>query len=128
MLAKENVLNNANLYAKDQIDKVGNAIVYVAERISPLSKAKILKLLYLIEEHHVQKYGVPFFNIDFELWCFGPVLQDVYVDLCSKPALLDAYFSSPKDEFSDVDISLMDEVIKNYGNNPARDPFDITRS
>jgi hypothetical protein len=47
-------------YSTDTINKTGNAIIYFALHINNLSKTKLLKLLYLVEEQSVKKYGTPF--------------------------------------------------------------------
>lgn len=116
-------------YTKEEIDKIGNAIIYLAERIKPLSKTKVLKLMYLIEEASVKKFGLPFFNLRFSVWMFGPVAKDLFIDLSSKPILLINYISREEkdghsyiyptkafsdDEFSDNEIALMDLIINNF--------------
>ena len=47
-------------------DKLGNTLIYMAERVADLSKTKALKLLYLMEERMVLKYHVPFLGIPYE--------------------------------------------------------------
>jgi len=47
-------------YSRSDIEKIGNAIIYLAERIPDLSKTKLLKLLYLLEETFAKKYQLPF--------------------------------------------------------------------
>lgn len=49
-------------------DKLGNALIYMAERVDDLSKTKALKLLYLMEERMVLKYHMPFLAIPYEVW------------------------------------------------------------
>jgi len=132
---------NNNLYSKNQIEKLGNAIIYLAEKIQPLSKTKLLKLIYLLEETAVKKYGVPFLGIDFQLWKLGPVAKDLFIELSSSPALLDNYiavannndatFITAKqpfcdDEFSDMEMELMDIVVSTFRNYTAHDLINIT--
>jgi uncharacterized phage-associated protein len=81
--------NNSSVYTKDQLAKLGNAIIFLCDRIKPLSKTKLLKLIYLIEELSVKKHGVPFFNIRFDVWKLGPVSRDLYAEITSEPTLLD---------------------------------------
>src|SRR5437762_1520053 len=76
-------------FTKDQINKIGNAIIYLSEKITDLNKTKILKLLFLLEEACIKKYGHPFFGIDFQLWKHGPVVKDIFIDLSDEsPTLL----------------------------------------
>ncbi|MDR1563104.1 MAG: SocA family protein [Dysgonamonadaceae bacterium] len=124
-----------NSYSKDTIKKLGNAMIYIAERVSDPSKTKLLKLLYLLEEESVKQNKIPFFGIPFEVWQAGPVAKDVFIDLDIEPRLLSKYISikhednatyiSPKtsfndDEFSDNDIAVMEYVIEKFGKKTAR--------
>lgn len=121
-------------FTKDQINKIGNAIIYLSGSITELNKTKILKLLFLIEEATIKKYGRPFFGIDFQLWKHGPVAKDIFIDLSDeKPTLLAEYiekdpanatnFKAKKpfcdDEFSDNDIALLDAIIDFAKDKPA---------
>ena len=129
-------------FSNSEIDKLGNAVVYLAERIKPLSKTKLLKLIYLIEEYAVRTYGLPFFNLDFSVWKLGPVSRDVFVDLSSdEPVLLANYitrtitdgsvFITPKtafsdDEFSDNEIELLEHIVETFQTTSAADLIQLT--
>ncbi|MDR1199082.1 MAG: SocA family protein [Prevotellaceae bacterium] len=129
-------------YSKNTINKIGNAIVYIASRVNDLSKTKLLKLLYKIEKHSVVKHQTPFFGITFYAWQFGPVAKDIFIDLSNdEPILFSEFISTeqindnvyiqPKtnfndDEFSDNDINIMDEVIAKYGNKTANEISEST--
>lgn len=41
-------------------DKLGNAVIYIASHCSNLSKTKLLKLLYFMEEYSVRRFHTPF--------------------------------------------------------------------
>src|SRR5690349_13795289 len=86
-------------FTRDQINKIGNAIIYLSQKIPDLNKTKILKLLFLIEEACIKKFGHPFFGIDFQLWKLGPVAKDIFIDL------------------SDDTLTLLNEFIKRDTNN-----------
>jgi uncharacterized phage-associated protein len=133
--------NVMSLYSVDTINKTGNTIIYLAGRIPELSKTKLLKLLYLIEERSAIKYNTPFLGIKFEVWQAGPVAKDIFVDLSDSPVLLRAFISTnvrnggtyiePKREFDDSefsnnDIEVMDYVIEKYGNKTAGQLVGIT--
>jgi uncharacterized phage-associated protein len=128
-------------YTRSQIEKMGNAIVYLATHIPDVNKTKLLKLLYVIEEIAIKKYGFPFFNIRFDVWKFGPVSKDLYVEFSDSPDLLakfieinktdDTTFIRPivefdDDEFSDNDIALLDYVATNFKNMTAKQLVNLT--
>ncbi len=122
-------------YTRDQIDKIGNTIIYLALHIRDLTKTKVLKILFLLEEASIKTTGKPFIGIDFQLWKLGPVAKDVFIDLSSdeSPALLQSYierdpddgriFRAKKpfhnDEFSVNDLKLMDTIIEFVKDKPA---------
>jgi uncharacterized phage-associated protein len=130
-------------FTRAELDKLGNAIVFLAERIVPLSKTKLLKLIYLIEEYSVRTYGLPFFNLDFTVWKLGPVSRDIFVDLSSdEPVLMWKYilksidaegsvFIRPKapfsdDEFSDNEMKLLEHITETFKDYSASDLVQLT--
>lgn len=132
---------NSNVYTKDQLAKLGNAIIFLSDKIKPLSKTKLLKLIYLIEELSVRKLGVPFFDIRFDVWKLGPVSRDLYAEITSEPTLLQDYiitesrnggiFIKPKkdfsdDEFSDLEIKLLEDIAKVYKYYTADQLIELT--
>lgn len=117
-------------FTKDQISKIGNTVIYLSNHVPDLNKTKILKLLFIIEEAAIKKTGKPFFGIDFQLWKYGPVPKDIYIDLTTSiwddsPILLNSYIQRNPDsqenyiaraefnddEFSDHDIQLLDLIV-----------------
>ncbi len=107
------------------IDKVGNTLIYFADNMPYLSKTKVLKLIYLLDELSIQRSGIPFFNLEYEAWKFGPVNQEIFSQLDSNETLASlkdyiridkfdgngSYIKSTKafndDEFSDNDLMLL---------------------
>ena len=75
-------------FSESTKQKLGNTVVYIAHYTSNLSKTKLLKLLYLMEERMALKFHVPFIGIPFEVWQAGPVAKDVFIDLSDGPFLL----------------------------------------
>lgn len=133
----------SNSFTAAQIEKLGNTLIYLSDKIGDFNKTKALKLLFLLEESSIKKYGHPFFGFDFQLWKFGPVLNDVFIDLSedSLPLLGEyikraegnrAEFEPAKefndDEFSDNDIQLMDTIIKFARNKTAKDLVNHTHA
>lgn len=130
-------------FTRDQIDKIGNTIVYLSKQMADLSKTKILKILFILEEASIKKYGYPFFGIDFQIWKLGPVIKDIFIDLSEeKPSLLSEYisrdennmsiFKSDKDfnddEFSDNDIELLQIITTFVKDKNASTLVKITHS
>jgi hypothetical protein BACCOPRO_01416 len=122
-------------------NKLGNTLIYMAERVADLSKTKALKLLYLMEERMVLKYHVPFLGIPYEVWQAGPVAKDVFIDLSDGPYLLKDYIKTDlvcsatylvavkpfcDDEFSECEIVMMDDILNKYGKMTAADLVNET--
>jgi len=130
-----------NELTRDQLEKVGNAIIYLAEHIAPLYKTKLLKLLYLLDEASVKEVGIPMFGLEYRAWRMGPVSKEVYVDIDDGPHIFKEHIRVIRDdqgdrveparpfddgEFSDRDMRLMEGVVANLGRHNARDLVDIT--
>jgi uncharacterized phage-associated protein len=130
-----------NRFTESDRIKLGNAVVYIATRVSRLSKTKLLKLLYLMEEYSVVRFKTPFLGLEYEVWQAGPVAKEVFIDLSETPILLDGFIervhinhhlyikaTAPfsDDEFSDNDLIVMDDVIKKYGHCNAHDLVALT--
>jgi uncharacterized phage-associated protein len=128
-------------YSHDQIDKLGNALIYLIDKMGSLPKTSLLKLVYIIEEKSIERLGIPFFNLDFEVWKFGPVCQNLYVEFSEEPILLknfikkrnikngfvfDKNTSFNDDEFSDSDIFLLDEIINEFSGTNCNDLIAYT--
>jgi uncharacterized phage-associated protein len=129
------------MYTQDQRDKIANTIIYLAQHIADLSKTKTLKLLYILDEISVKQSGLPFLNLQYRVWKFGPVAPDMYVELSSEPSLLkgkikhihtcghdyiasDAVFCD--DEFSENDMQLLQRVVSEFGSMNTKELIDYT--
>ncbi len=121
--------------------KLGNTVVYIATRVQRLSKTKLIKLLYLMEDYSVKRFHQPFLGLPFEAWQAGPVIKDVFIDLSETPVILKdfidkhneegrTYISAKKEfddsEFSDNDLLVMEEVLKKYGSMTATELVGLT--
>ena len=113
----------------EQLDKVGNAMAFLSKEIPCLSKTKMLKLLYLLDELSIKKSGIPFFNLQYKAWKLGPVAEEIFVELSDKlnwfakfveiQNLNNETYILPKsdfcdDEFSDNDIDLLEDVVSKF--------------
>lgn len=134
------IIKNMKLTQADR-NKIGNAVVYIAQRVPNLSKTKLLKLLYLMEEYSVRRFQTPFLGLPFEVWQAGPVVKDIFIDLSETPVILDGYVEKEvedgktyiratadfsDDEFSDNDITVMDDILRRYGNKTAKQLVELT--
>jgi uncharacterized phage-associated protein len=129
-------------YSKAEIEKIGNAIVFFAERIRDLSKTKLLKLIYITEEIFVRNYNIPMLGLEFDVWQAGPVSRDIYIDLSDEqPTLLSEYImtvsnekatyiqplrSFSDDEFSDNEIGILELVCDKFGGMTAKNLVEYT--
>lgn len=126
---------------KEKLEKLANAIIYFAEHLPDLSKTKLIKLLYLLEECYVKKYHLPILDIDFEVWQAGPVNRETFIELSDDPFMLKGYIervcnedstlikpvkSFSDDEFSDNEITMLDFIIKEFGNKTAVELVQLT--
>lgn len=58
---------------------VASEIIYMANRQGiPISNMALQKLLYFVQLLHIQEFGFPAFQDNFEAWRQGPVIRDVY--------------------------------------------------
>ena len=128
-------------YHQEQVDKLGNTLIYLSDKLNGLYKTKALKLLYILDESSIKQSGIPFLNLNYEVWHLGPVVKDIYVELSDGPSLLKDYITIEQDEqgnsikalqqfvddeFSDNDIILMDKVIKQFGHKPVKELIKYT--
>ncbi len=120
-------------YTQEQVDKLGNTLIYLSNRINDLSKTKALKLIYILDETSIKKSGIPFLNLHYHLWKYGPVDIELFAELSNNNlSILKDYITKENDyikalkpfnndEFSDNDIDLMDSVIETFGEKNAKE-------
>ena len=133
-------------HSKDQLEKIGNAIVYLANHMNNgvgLTKKSVLKLLFILEERSIKQNRLPFFNLQYVVWKFGPVAVEVHDELRHDTTCFKNYIEqridhenettvfAPVAEFNDDeftlnDIAIMDEVIAEFKNHTERQLIDYT--
>lgn len=128
-------------FNETQLEKIGQTVVYLSKHIPQLSKTKLLKLLYILDEISIKRSGIPFLNLKYKVWKFGPVSEELFIDLSSEPKLLGRYIEKNSedgvnfvvpavdfndDEFSDNEIELMDLVINKFGTQTGKDLVSYT--
>jgi uncharacterized phage-associated protein len=138
-------MKSGEIYTKNQIDKLGNALIYLCKKMQavgePVSKTHLLKLVFIIEEIAVKKYGIPFFDLRFDVWKLGPVSKDLFVELSEEPDLLapfiareivngNVYIQAKKefsdDEFNDKEMELLEDISKRFLYCTAKELINFT--
>ena len=90
-------------------------MIYIAKHTNMLSKTKLIKLLYIMEEKMVERHHTPFLAIPYEIWHLGPVQKDLFADLSDQLFLMQNYlepysvesnkYFKARKEFSDDEFS-----------------------
>ena len=134
------------------LNKAFNALVYFAEHIQPLYLTKAIKLLYIADEKAIRESGVPVTWLNYKAWKFGPVPEEIFYKVKQShgfqkaglrslefdslvisdpaPGLPDGVVLSPKrpfddSQFSDYEIEVLDDVIRQYGKFTGEQLVDI---
>ncbi len=126
-------------YTQKQLDKLGNTLIYLSNHINDLSRAKALKLVYILDETSIKENGIPFLNLPYHLWKHGPVDAELFAELSNENLfLLKDYIVKQQsnikalkpfddNEFSGSDIKLMDKIIKTFGSKTAEELSAYTK-
>lgn len=132
---KNSILN------KQQIDKIGNTIIFLADMIPSLYLTKLLKLIYILDEISIKERGIPFLGLNYKVWQAGPVNQDLYIDINDGVIIFREYFTANQnnnaiqitsvkdfndDEFSDAELELLDRLVKLFKYTSDQDLVTLT--
>ena len=120
-------------------------LAYIARNIPNVHLRKLLKIVYLIDEHFMKMRGFPLTWFDYYAWAKGPVAPEVY-DL--KNGAFGEYVTSHHDEndkrivnavnpqcinldfdkwgFSDNEVRQIDRLIDMFRNKTADELSDLT--
>lgn len=121
----------SDVYKSSQTEKLGNALIYLCQKKieakEPVYKTYLLKLIFIIDEISVRKYGFPVFDLRYDVWKLGPVSSDLYFGLNDNSSFLSKYIEIDKgnatvkpvktfsdDEFNDLELQLMEEVADRF--------------
>lgn len=143
------------MYRAVNNDKIGNLLVYLAGKVPDLGITKLAKLLFLIDERAVIETGVPITWVRYEAWHLGPVPVEIYLQIrynenvidkgkvqtlsqfvhasLSEINTYDGLLITPKlefsdDEFSDYELNLIEEIVKEFGGMTASELVSMTHS
>ena len=124
-------------------EKIGNLMVYILKHQGIVFHTQLIKLLYLIDETAIKANGIPITWLDYKAWQFGPVAPETYY-IKYKKSVFDSFISLyennigenklllfPKvdfddSEFSDYEMDLIDEVLKEYGTKSPSQLVNVT--
>ena len=131
---------------KPKINKIIEVILYLAGKGIELSRYKLVKLVYLADYEHLNRYGRPITYDTITAMENGPVPSTLYSILkkdrrygIDYDALLfdfvargdRHYIENPERDinqklFSKTDILILDEIAQKYGDKTFRDLYDLT--
>ena len=134
-------VHKQEIYTRSQLEKLGNTLIYLCNNLEKSSKTHLLKFVFIIEEISILKFGIPFFDLRFDLWKLGPVSKDLYVELTDELNLLEPYITKETkedstmvyskkefsdDEFSDNEMKLLDEILNRFKYCSANELINFT--
>lgn len=124
-------LHNSASFNNVHKERVGQLINYIAFQLEPnLYCTKLIKLLYIIDETAISRYGAPITWLKYYVWEMGPVPETVWLSVKNNNEVFGDYFDvvdkegnynirpiSQPDllEFTEAETEIIDEVINNYG-------------
>lgn len=124
-------------------EKIGNLMVYILKHQGIVFHTQLIKLLYLIDETAVKDDGIPVTWLDYKAWQFGPVAPETYY-IKYRQSVFDSFVSLyennigenklllfPKvdfddSEFSDYEMDIIDNVLKEYGTKSPSQLVNVT--
>lgn len=124
-------------------EKIGNLMVYILKHQGIVFHTQLIKLLYLIDETAVKDDGIPVTWLDYKAWQFGPVAPETYY-IKYRQSVFDSFVSLyennigenklllfPKvdfddSEFSDYEMDIIDDVLKEYGTKSPSQLVNVT--
>ncbi len=133
---------NLSPYDPQKREKLGNTLVYLCNHVLNPTKTKLLKLLYILDEVSLKRTGIPFLDLEYKVWKYGPVEKELFVDLqdpmifsdflrrvtdsITLKKVLEAKVEFNDDEFTDSDIEILEEIATKFKNKTAKELSDIT--
>lgn len=141
------------MYRKFNNEKIGNVLVFFAEKISYLPMTKAIKLLFLLDHKSISETGVPITWLEYRAWKMGPVPHKLYKELRfgdlesdflgeysisefidiqryeepgEKQVNLEAKVPFNDSSFCEYEIDLLEEIVTKYGHLSGNDLIRIT--
>jgi Uncharacterized phage-associated protein len=122
-------------------NKIADLLVYLSSKVDKINLRKLLKLVYLIDVHAMEKRAIPISWLEYKVWQYGPVSPEIYDIKNNGGAFADdilvtkndfgKYIISPKrdvdlKQFSKNEMRIIEDVISKYGNMTADELSDLT--
>ena len=60
---------------------------YNQDNHKSITNLKLQKCLFHLQREYLIKHNEPLFEEDFEAWCYGPVVSNIYYEYCSSGAM-----------------------------------------
>lgn len=114
-----------------ELDKIGNVLVYFAERFNGVGKMMLMKLLYFADFQHYREIGKSISGLEYKAWKSGPVSVLLYHELKPQKKLFDEYVivnQAPNnnalnivprmvfkgDAFTEKELSVLSQIVHKY--------------
>lgn len=121
-------------------NKIGNLMVFLADKLKPLYHTKLIKLLYLIDEAAVKDRGIPITWMDYKVWQYGPVAPETYyikdgnsvfsefisIKKTDKGTVIVPKKDFDDSEFSEYNFVIINQVLEEYGNRTVDELVQVT--
>lgn len=124
---------------RDPHNVLQNAITYLCFKAKTLSQTKVMKLIYLADVYHMERYGSRLTEAPFKCWYYGPFSEEVDSEiehLCGAGILKQELYQTrsghtaeiPKPhinktrvELSEEAVCILDEIIDEWGDSSTED-------
>lgn len=123
-------------------DQNGMLLAYIANRVPNIHLRKLLKIVYLMDEHFMKMRGFPLTWFDYYAWAKGPVAPEVFDIKNGAFGDVVSYHRSSDDKrivnlvpdvsqrlkaaFSDIETAEIDKLIEAYKGCTADELSDLT--
>lgn len=122
--------------------RIGQLVNHIAIRFTPyLYSTKLIKLLFLIDEGSVKRYGVPITWLEYNVYDKGPLPKKMWLNVVNDTNDLEDFIKIHYNdlgyqilpnkehqltEFSDFEIQIIKDVLDKFGNLSADQLIKIT--
>ncbi|MFC2011022.1 Panacea domain-containing protein [Chloroflexota bacterium] len=130
----------------DPSNVLQNAITYLCFKTKTLSQTKLMKLVYLADAYHMERFGERLTNVPFKHWHYGPFSEEINEEierLCGMGILKQKSYQTragfmaevPKPaihktsaELSDEALTTLDEIIEEWGDSSTEEVVTFAKT
>lgn len=123
-----------------------NVITYLCFKVRTISQTKLMKLVYLANVYHMERYGSPLANTSFKHWHYGPYSAEVDSEMeklygegilkskrCKTQSGYDAEVPTPNVKSTTVELTdeataILDEIIEDWGEASTSDIVSFAKT